>query len=338
MEKLIEMKCESCSSTEFKREGDYLVCEYCESKYYSPKPKKEAPREASRPKETISYNIGTTKGKKNTKGRLVRRIVIVILLLFVFIPTCAVILEDEFDDSSSTTRFDVNVGDTVDAGAWKATVGAPNKTVIVPGSYREEFYVAAPISITASEDCVIKREDFSMTDSSYPDDALPKELNLKAGESFQGSLYLDWFYARDHRDNEDGLERGSFSNRIRYSNYEDKSNRISATWEADAPSMDAVEVNPATVLTQMPNTPIRFSATFKEAFLDSKYPEAVFTMKGEGNLPVAVTVNSSLKNQLAQIAPGDTVTLRGTLNALQARMSSTETIREVILVDASIEG
>lgn len=329
MEQLTEMKCESCSSKEFRREGDYLVCEYCESRYYSPLPKKtEAPKQ----QPIIIEKTVVTPAKK--KRRL--PLIFAIVFAFLFIGTCSAILEDE-PFEPKTVHYDAQIGETVDTDKWSATVGSYTETVFLKGSYRDYYSLKAPITVTAKEDCSIERKNFDMPNATFPDDALPETLTLKAGETFEGSLYLEWNYARDNRDNESGLDVAymrSIEN-VRYADY--NTDHVVITWENSAPPSDSVEANATTVFTKLPKTVVRLKATYKESFLESSRPEAIFTMKnGEGSIPVAVQVNSTLKSQISDLKEGDTVVLRGSLNALQTRMTSTDIIREVVLTDASI--
>lgn len=335
MELITELKCESCSSRDFTRNGDYLICDYCGSRYYSPKPKTESakPKQQTQAPAKSTYVPPTTTKKK--KGGKLRIIITILVLIFVIIPACAVILEEEdVIGGNDRVYIDVAAGEVASTADFDATVGNAVGVYQGTGSYYNPLYVKIPITIKANQDCTIPRSNFDMDDKSYPDDAIPENLELKSGETWTGFIYDDWFYSSDQRDGERGLDESHYYNRVNYRDYDKK---ISINWDIDVPSGDSVAVDSSSVMNVMPNTIIRMNVTFKQAFTDTKGPEAVFAAKGtDYDLPVVAELNTQLKSQLASVNPGDQVTIRGTVCSLQARVENTAVINEVVLRDAAI--
>lgn len=331
---MTELKCDSCSSKEFTRKGDYLVCDYCGSRFYSPEPAAQQPAQpVQKPQTTTAYTPTPTPTPKKKKRGKLRGLIIALILIFLVIPMCAAIFEDEID-RPSRDYVNVEAGEAIDVGGYEATIGHAVGTTVGKGSYYNPMYVKAPINIKATDDCVVKCEFFGMDDDSYPDDALPEELNLKSGETWDGFLYLDWHYSYDYRDNDRGLDPTRFNYTARF--YSRDSN-VSGHWDLSVPAGDSVEVDSKTVMDVMPNTVVRLTATYKESFLEADNPEAVFAMKGtDYDMPVVVALDTQMKEQLKQIDEGDTVVLRGTVCSLQARVESSAVINEVVLRDVTI--
>lgn len=329
MDQLTELKCESCSSKEFTRNGDYLICDYCGSKYYSPQPKQQKAQTQSQPKAQPQTYTPATTAKKRRRLPLVLTIIFVLL----FATTCAGILEEDFEDSQRV-YIDVNAGEVASTADFDATVGTAVGTWQGKGSYYNPMYVKVPITIKANQDCTILRKCFNMDDDAYPDDALPEELELKSGQTWTGFVYDDWFYSTDRRGGERGLDETHYSNRVRYYNNDKKT---SISWDIAVPVGDSVAVDATTVMGAMPNSIIRMNVTYKESFTDTDNPEAVFAAKGtEYDLPVVAELNAQLKDQLSVVAPGSAVVLRGTMSSLQARVENTAVINEVVLRDAAL--